>query len=411
MALSATQIGGGLFTGRANYSSGVFATSQEDVSDLISMVSPREAPFLTMIGDTDYEAKNIWHEFLEEELSPNVIVNSTAVSSATTDTQIAVKGGLASFLQPGMIIRFPEVSGGEYGQIVSVAAPTITVSRAFASTVANSFGIGEYITIISDAAVEGADVQNDTSRPRTRLGNYMHLFKKDIIVSTSAEAVSQYGVESEWDHQKLVKSAEAVRDLEKACILSRLSGNTLGSSTQVRTMKGLLQWLGTTVSSITSTSYTGTYDSTQIAAFESYIADLISRAWTQGGTDLDVIMCGEAVKRRFDMLNQSRVRTLNQDNAFVQRITMYECTYGAFPVVLNRWMPTHIGSIIAKRRIKVVPLKDQSFRFEEVAKTGMARKGMIFGEYTMELKNEAAMGQINFAALAPGTLGRLIPAN
>jgi len=39
----------------------------------------------------------------------------------------------------------------------------------------------------------------------------------------------------------------------------------------------------------------------------------------------------------------------------------------------------------------IVPLQGRSFAYRDIAPTGDAVKGMIVGEYTLELKNEEGM--------------------
>lgn len=48
------------FTGRAIYSN--YATIREDVSDLVTMISPRETPLLDFIGDAPRAAINVYHQ-------------------------------------------------------------------------------------------------------------------------------------------------------------------------------------------------------------------------------------------------------------------------------------------------------------------------------------------------------------
>lgn len=406
MALTNTQLGGGLFTGRAIYGTNVFTGVKEDVSDIISMISPVETTLLNALGDPLYPATNVYHEWLEEEVGPNAIVNSLAIASTAADTVFSLPQ-YAEFLQKGMILRGPEAAGGEYMQILSVAAPTITVSRAFSGTTANSFAAGQYITIVSDAAVDGADVLVDTSRPRIRTGNYTQNFKKDIIISGSQMTDLQHGgIIDEEDHQKRIRSTEALRDLEKAVIMGRISGNTLGSSSATRTFRGLLQAIATNSFAVASI---GTdFGSTTMAFFEDQVNEAIKSAWLNGGTDLDLIVAGDLVKRRFDQLNNSRTRVANDESTYRNQMVTYENTYGVFRVMINRWMPSHKAMCIATNRIKVVPKTGRSFHYEPVAKTGDAMKGMILGEYTLEHKNEAGMATITFTSLAPA---RLIPAN
>jgi hypothetical protein len=410
MALTDTQLGGGLFTGKAIYDATVFSGVREDVSDVVSLISPAETLLLNVIGDALYPAMNVFHEWQEEELSPNAVINSIAVASTAADTVITVKGGLGAFLQKGAILRGPEAAGGEYMQIVdNPSATSFTVTRAFSGTVANSYAIGEYLTVVADATTDGADVIRDVSRPRPRIGNYTQIFKKDVIIAGTQEAVAQHGgISSELDHQINRRLREALRDLEKAVILGRLSGNTIGTSALVRTMKGMLAHI---VTNSVSVSSMGTdFGSTTMTFFEDQVNTAIRNAWIQGGTDLNLIVAGDAVKRRFDQLNNSRIRVVNEETAFRNAVGTYENTYGVYRVMLNRWMPTHMAAILASGRLAVTPLNQRSFHYEPVAKTGDAEKGMVLGEYTLEFRNEAGMASVSFNNLAPAAGQRLIQA-
>lgn len=409
MPLDNTQLGGGVFTGRAIYDTGVFTGVKEDVHDLVSLISPRETPLLNLIGDALYAAENVYHEWPEEELAPNAVVNATNVASTTADTAISIAGGMAAFLQKGQILRGPEAAGGEYMQILSVAAPTIVVSRAFGGTTANSFGTNQYLTVVSDAATDGADVLTDISRPRVRIGNFTQIFKKDVIVSGTLQSVRHHGgIDSEVDHQIQMRLTEALRDLEKAVVLSRLSGNSIGSATSSRTMRGLLQAIAT--NNIAVSSIGTDYGTATLNFFRDRIDEACRSAWLYGGSDIDVIVCGVRVKDYFDQLNNQRIIVANRDTLFANNLTMYENTFGLFRVLLSRWMPPHIALILATKRLAVPPLSGRSFHFEPVAKTGDAEKGMVIGEYTLVHKNEAGMAQVRFDSWAPGPGQRLLQA-
>jgi hypothetical protein len=45
-------------------------------------------------------------------------------------------------------------------------------------------------------------------------------------------------------------------------------------------------------------------------------------------------------------------------------------------------------------RIQVLPLAGRSFHYRPLAATGDFEKGQLLGEYTLELRNEAAHGVI-----------------
>lgn len=369
------------FSGRAAYSN--FSATAEDVSDLVSIISPRETPLLDILGDAPFPARSVLHEWLEDDLSPNTIVASSAVTSDTVDTAIGIANNKARRLQVGMILRGPAASGNEYLVISAISGNTITVNRAFGGTLGNSFAAGQSIDMIADAALEGDDVTTDTSGVRSRKQNFIQLIKKDVIVSGTQEAVTLLGgVNDEFTYQQQQRVREALRDLEKAVVLGILSGNTVGSATARRTMKGIRSFIATNAQSVGAT------------LTESWLGNSIKAAWDQGGTDVDVILAGVNYKRIIDSFNSSRKLIPNEDLRFTQLVSEYESTFGVMRVVLSRWMPANEALVLASQRVKVLPLQGRSFQFREVASQGDSRKGMILGEYTVELRNEEGMARI-----------------
>lgn len=367
------------FTGRALYDSGVFDGVAEDVSPVIGMISPYETPLLDLIGDADYPATNVLHEWLEDALQPDTLVASCAIASTAADTSFGIAAGLAKFIMTGTVLQGSRAYNAELLHVTAISGNTVTCARAFGSTSATSYGAGASLYVVSDAALEGADVSVDISRPRTRKTNYCQIFKQDIIISGTVEAVQQLGdISSEFDYQQSARMKALLKNLEKAVIKGRLSGNTLGSGTAYRTMQGLVSRLSTNIVSI------GTI-------VDSSLGSVVQAAWNYGGTDVDLICADENWKREIDWLATSRLRQYPDEVKFRSLITYYESSYGTQQCVMSRWMPTSTLLALAKPRLKIVPLRNRSFQFKPIAETGDAQKGMILGEYTVEVKNEEGM--------------------
>lgn len=390
MAFGDTQIGGTAFSGRALYDSGVFTGMAEDVSDIVTMLSPFETPVLMELGDAERPAYNTYHEWLEDSLNPNTFYNdATSVAATTASNTIALSttysSGEGRHLMVGSILRNPV--SDEYLQVTGIVGDTLTVSRGFAGSTVAAIAGNVGLQLISEAAQEGSDVLDDISRSRTRSFNVCQIFKKDIIVSGTVQSVRHIGIDSETDHQIQQRTRENLRDLEKAIILSRINTpagtNYVGSTTLTRTMKGLRQWV--------PTANTTTVSAINNAALTS----VMQLAWDQGGSDIDLLICGKTVKKNVDMLNESstysRVVTDQMDSFHRRIITEYEGTFGRLRVLMSRWMPDSEGIVVARNRVKVVPLSSRSFAYEPVAKTGDATKGMIIGEYTLEVRNPEGM--------------------
>jgi hypothetical protein len=375
------------FTGKAVYdafgSQTVFGNIAEDVSDLVSMISPTETPLLDRLGDPFQPASNVLHQWEEEDLAPSTLVTSASVNNTTGDVYIPVHvGGIGAgkWIMPGSVLR--DRTSGEYLQVTACTANTITVTRAFGGTTVATIVAGSGLTVIAPAALEGADVAVDISRPRSRLTNYVQIFKKDVIISDTARSVTYHGREDEYERQKRNRVKEVLIELEKACILGKLSGNTIGSVSAYRTLKGLWDTVVTNSSSIGPTITTSLLDNAIVAA------------WGYGANDLDLIVADSNYQRIIDGWNSQRIQVQNADDRYMNKVTWYESTFGRLPVLVNRWMPTNSLLVLATNRIKVVPLQGQSFHFEEVSRTGAATKGMVYGEYTLEVRNEAGLAKV-----------------
>lgn len=373
------------FTGRALYDPGVFEGVAEDVAEEIGMISPFETPLLDRLSQAPRAATNVFHEWLEESLNPNTVVTSNAIiipgtDPATLEVHDGSGGDAARFFQVGHVFETPD---GEQIQVVSVdgAADLLVVSRGFGGTTATTMDPGDELFAISDAALEGADVVGDISQPRVRRNNIVQIIKKDVIVSGTVQAVRQLGgVTDEMGHQRNQRLKEAVRDLEKAVIRGRTSGNSIGSATARRTMDGILARLTTNVTSIGSVT-------------PALLDDTIKTAWDNGGDDLDLIVADANFKRQIDAFNSTRVEVQNRDDRYRNKVSFFESTFGEMEVILDRWMPANSLMVISTQRIHVVPLTGRSFRFMPVSRTGDAEKGMIIGEYTVEIFNEEGMAQ------------------
>ncbi len=376
-----------VFTGRATYDAGIFDGIAEDVSDEIGMISPFETPLLDRLQQAPAPAQNTLHEWLQETLNPNTVVNTgaAAIASATNPATLflsdASGNNIVNYFQLGHI--FENETTGEQLQLSSKDETTSVgvFTRAFGGTTAATITQADVLFAISDAALEGADVDDDISRPRTRHNNYVQLFKKDVVVSGTVQAVRQLGgIGDEMGHQRNMRLREIVRDLEKATIRGRTSGNTIGAVGARRSMDGILARLTTNVTSTATLT-------------PEIMNDIVKTAWDNGGTDLDLIVADSNFKRIIDQFQSTRVEVMNRDERFHNKVSFFESTYGQQEVILDRWMPANSLMVISTQRIHVVPLQGRSFAFVPVSRTGDSEKGFLRGEYTVEIFNERGMAQ------------------
>jgi len=61
---------------------------------------------------------------------------------------------------------------------------------------------------------------------------------------------------------------------------------------------------------------------------------------------------------------------------------------------MSRYVPGGMVLLLDSSRIEVMPLSGRHFHFRPLAPTGDKHSGQVLGEYTVEVRNEAAHGVI-----------------
>lgn len=376
------------FTGKATYSAGTTLPElAEDVSDLVGIVSPCETPLLNALGDPIREARSTHHEWLEDELLPNKdAVNDSTFSDPSADTDFVVDNG--SRFRIGDQIQ---IEGSEELMLVtSISTNTLTVVRNYAGTTAENLADNQVINILGNAALEGADKPNARFTNRNRCGNYTQIFTATVEVSGSDLAASQLGLADEMDNQKQSRLRELVRDMENTVInAGQPASNPEGSGTVRRSMKGIIQHLST---NIFHTGDNGFPSGTDLD--EAKINYVLRNIWENSSGNVDLIVVGGFQKRKINAFcSDSRAYGAN-DTTFTDMIGIYESDFGICKIVTTRWMPQDAVLLLDSSRINVLPLAGRSFHFKPLASSGDYECGELIGEYTLELKNEAAHGMI-----------------
>jgi len=376
------------FTGKATYSAGTTLPElAEDVSDLIGIISPYETPLLDALGDPMREATSTHHEWLEDELMPNKdAINDDTFTDPAADTDFEVDHG--SRFRVGDQIQ---MEGSEELMLVTgIDNNTLTVVRGYAGTTEEDLADNQVINILGNAAIEGADKPGVRFTNRSRCGNYTQIFTGAVEVSGTDVAASQLGLADEMDYQKQERLREMLRDLENTVINGgQPASSPEGSSSVRRSMKGIIQHLSTNV------FYTG--DSgfpTGNDLNEAKINYVLRRIWESSNGNVDLIVVGGFQKRKINAFTADSRSYAANDTTFTDMISIYESDFGVCRIVTTRWLPQDAVLLLDSSRVSVLPLAGRSFYFKPLASSGDYECGELIGEYTVELKNEAAHGLI-----------------
>jgi len=376
------------FTGKATYSAGTSLPElAEDVSDLVGLISPYETPLLDALGDPMRATRSTHHEWLEDELLPNKdAVNDSTFSDPSTDTEFVVDHG--DRFRVGDQIQ---IEGSEELMLVTgVNSNTLTVVRGYAGTTAEDLADNQVINILGNAALEGADKPGVRFTNRVRCGNYTQIFTASVEVSGTDLAASQLGLADELDYQKQERLRELIRDLENTVVNSGQPSSTAeGSDSARRSMKGIIQHLSSNVFHTGDSGFpTGTnLDETKV----NYV---LRKIWENSNGNVDLLVVGGFQKRKINSFCSSSRSYAAGDTTFTDMVNVYESDFGVCRVVTTRWLPQDAVLFLDSSRVSVLPLAGRSFHFKPLASGGDYECGEVIGEYTVELRNEAAHGLI-----------------
>lgn len=373
------------FTGKATYSAGdTLPEIAEDVADLVAISAAVETPLLDALGDAARPARSVVHEWIEDTPMPN------------TDTVFAFTApGTISVNDSDRFRVYDQIRVGNSAEIMRVDAilpgEQITVTRGYGGTTQGANpAVGNLITIIGNAALEGADAGPARFTTRSRLTNLTQIFTATVEVSGSELAVRQVGVKDEMDYQKAMRLRELLRDLENSVINGVADADTIvGGPDAPRTMRGILASIaGNRFAPGVGGFPAGT------ALTEEQLNLALRNVWQNGGAGVDLIVVGGKQKRAINGFIAANKRYFNSTESFKDLVSVYESDFGVCRIILSRHVPAGTVMLLDSSRLAVLPLAGRSFQFKPLARTGDREAGQVVGEYTLELRNENAHGVI-----------------
>lgn len=254
----------------------------------------------------------------------------------------------------------------------------------------------------TNAQLEGDDVSFSTPSATVRVGNYMQISYKTLIVSKTLETVDKAGRRSEIAYQISKRGPELRRDIET--IFLRAQAGVAGGTATARTLAGLNAWLkanddfGTSGASPTYTSgVPGAVrtDGTQRAFTETILKSVVQSTWTNGGNPR-VLMVGPVNKQKVSAFSGVVTRNFDISNAspkptaIIASADVYVSDFGVLRVIPNRFQRERDGWVLDWDLLEMRALRPMTL--ERLAKTGDAEKRLLVTEYTLCVKQEAGLG-------------------
>jgi hypothetical protein len=260
----------------------------------------------------------------------------------------------------------------------------------------------------ANAQTEGDDYSFSAITQPTRVGNYTQIFREGWIFSGTQEAVENAGNVVKAAEKKVKAAIEVRKDFELAIVT-----NTASVAGATRYLGSLPSWLTTNVSrnsgsnggfssgtGLTVAETTGT-----LRAYTKTLTDTVMQSGYQNGANFSEVVLSPYNKSVFVTFmsdpNVAEFRyaaTPKGKNTIVGTADIYQGPYGEVMVTPNRVMAS---SAATARRVYFMdwemldiemlrPIQEDP----DLAKTGDNKKGVIIGEGTLKIKNEAGLGVI-----------------
>jgi len=344
------------------------------ISDVITMISPYDTPFLDIIGGLDggsgkfkFIGKGKMVEWLEDTLTPLSGTFSLAANE-TVGNVVTLTVADGNMLQPGHILL---TANSEMLWVSAVTPSTgvIIVTRAFGTSSASILTTAAF-SVVGMARLEGDDSDSIGFTDISTNYNYTQIFHKEIKVTETERVIDNYGFSDAYQYQAAKSMPEMMRLIE----LSILNGyRTAGSATTPRAMGGYRTF-------ITSNTLSGA--SMTQATFE----NAIKLIYADGGSGKYTAICSptnmQKIKNFYD--SSSFLRVDRTETTVGMRINGIITPFGEVDLVMDRWISDSYIPILDLNNIGMVTLRP--FAVEELAKTGDAMKTELVGEFTLAIK-------------------------
>ena len=212
-----------------------------------------------------------------------------------------------------------------------------------------------------------------------RSSNYTQIFQRGINVTHTMRSILQAGVADEFTFQIARRMLEIMRELDSSVIGGIAPASSQqGSASVYRSMNGLIVY---------ASQAGGNTNTTSEALTPAVINTMAKQIWDSGGYPNFILVSGQG-KRSISAFDQSyrRMDIASRDAGYVIDRFLTDLGF-QLEVIVDPWMPNDTVIVGDINKVRVMPLRNDAMRAEELAKTGRGWKAQVTGQYTCEVRN------------------------
>lgn len=245
---------------------------------------------------------------------------------------------------------------------------------------------------------EGATTATGTAVPTVRVGNYCQISKKVFATSGTLDAVDLAGREREHNYQKILKSLELRRDIEK----SITDTNQARDGSDPRKSASLMTWISNGSVGATGAFAVGANGTATVTAGTAraltldMVQDAMQAAWEDGGNP-KMLLASATNRANLSDLSATGNLVSNDVNmtaakapTYVSSVSVMLTDFGTIDIVPSRYMSNDKIFLIDPDFVELATLNGRNFQEEALAKNGDAETSHILVEWALKPTAPAA---------------------
>ena len=375
-------------------------TMLRSVVPVFDLVSAKELPFLKFISGGDENSPGLnslsepcistKYEWMEDQDAPlTSTVGASTVGSTNTTTFAVTSTTAAKYFRAGDVIQVE--TEHMWVSAIDTTTAVLTVTRAWGGTTGATHAAAVVVTIIGRAHPEGAVSPDDLSQLVTMPYNYTQEFVASFKLSDIEQSVKRYGVNNAIELETDRKTRELLRRMERQGLFGlRVLG--VAATPTPAAFGGLPQYIPT------ANKYTPAGGNLTKALLNTYLGNIFADVGMSGMPDtllvsgvgrgyVSTLYSGTAnayivFRDQNDPVGGTVVERVRTDLAELNVVTIND-------------LPAGTMFAVKKDRLGIGPLKGQEMSRVKLAKTGTSDQFMIFGSYTMQVRNSLSHFQMS----------------
>ena len=353
-----------------------------DFSDILNEKKMPSTPLLNKIGILNEPVYSTTYQWYDEAFP----ILNTAVKE--TYTALTANGVLKVDSTVGIMVNSIIKVGNVLYRVTEVTNATnnLKVTPILGAVADQDHEVGDIVTIVSNSAIEGADYEDGHYNPLIERENYTQIFKDYVKITGTQDAVRRK-VRGAILAQEIDSKMKRLRVmLERAAWLGIRTKP--GNNNAPRLMGGI-DWFITNENGIEVVAPASLANTT----FEEVFKDLLRLIYDVRGSVNEAWM-NPVTMEYFLALGEDAFLIDQFSEQAGRNVKTYVSQYGETTLNMSPDIPPNVIYVVDTSNIKIRPLVNRQFQFEELAKTGDSVKGQLIGEYTLEFRNPDLAGKL-----------------